>query len=84
MVGDPAPDVTSSSYLTDDQSAPDEVEDTNTPKQVFIAFARVFSGTVRPGQELLVLGPKYNPLVALEKVMLVFLIFLIMAGMAVV
>ena len=96
MVGGPAPDVTASSCLTSDQPATDvlsapydqsaasEVEDTNTPEQVFIAFARVFSGTVRPGQELLVLGPKHNPLVALEKVLFVFLIFLIMAGMAVV
>ena len=29
--------------------------------QVFIAFARVFSGTLRKGQQLYVLGPKYNP-----------------------
>lgn len=28
---------------------------------VFIAFARVFSGTLRRGQELYVLGPKYDP-----------------------
>ena len=28
---------------------------------VFIAFARVFSGTLRKGQELYVLGPKYDP-----------------------
>ena len=29
--------------------------------QVFIAFARVFSGTLRRGQQLYVLGPKYDP-----------------------
>ena len=28
---------------------------------VFIAFARVFSGTVRKGQKLYVLGPKHDP-----------------------
>ncbi len=28
---------------------------------VFVAFARVFSGTLRKGQELYVLGPKYDP-----------------------
>lgn len=28
---------------------------------VFVAFARVFSGTLRRGQELYVLGPKYDP-----------------------
>ena len=27
----------------------------------FIAFARVYSGTVRPGQEVWVIGPKYDP-----------------------
>ena len=28
---------------------------------VFIAFARVFSGKLRKGQQLYVLGPKYEP-----------------------
>lgn len=28
---------------------------------IFVAFARVFSGTLRRGQELYVLGPKYDP-----------------------
>jgi ribosome assembly protein 1 len=28
---------------------------------VFIAFARIFSGTVRKGMKLYVLGPKYDP-----------------------
>lgn len=28
---------------------------------VFIGFARVFSGTLRKGQQLYVLGPKYDP-----------------------
>ena len=31
--------------------------------QCFIAFARVFSGVLRKGSKLFVLGPKYNPLV---------------------
>ncbi|XP_055995192.1 elongation factor-like GTPase 1 isoform X2 [Ostrea edulis] len=31
------------------------------PDFVFIAFARVFSGTVRKGQKLYVLGPKHDP-----------------------
>lgn len=45
-----------------------EVEESQeTPKVViedapiFVAFARVFSGTLRRGQELYVLGPKYDP-----------------------
>jgi len=34
----------------------------------FIAFARVYSGTVRKGQHLYVLGPKYDPSIGLEQV----------------
>ncbi|XP_033120660.1 elongation factor-like GTPase 1 [Anneissia japonica] len=30
-------------------------------KDVFVAFARVFSGIIKKGQELLVLGPKHDP-----------------------
>jgi len=32
--------------------------------EIFIAFARVFSGTIRRGQTIHVLGPKYDPHVA--------------------
>jgi len=32
------------------------------PSEVFIGFGRVFSGTLKKGQEVYVLGPKYNPL----------------------
>ncbi|KAH3836724.1 elongation factor-like GTPase 1 [Dreissena polymorpha] len=35
--------------------------------QVFIAFARVYSGRIRKGQKLYVLGPKHNPACALLK-----------------
>ena len=38
---------------------------------VFIAFARVFSGTIRKGQKLYVLGPKHDPSKALEVVSLI-------------
>lgn len=31
------------------------------PDYVFLAFARVFSGTLRKGQELFILSPKHNP-----------------------
>ncbi|XP_043240169.1 elongation factor-like GTPase 1 isoform X1 [Amphibalanus amphitrite] len=37
------------------------------PKEVFVAFARVFSGTLRPGRRLLVLGPKHDPAAALQE-----------------
>ena len=30
-------------------------------EEAFIAFARIFSGTLRKGQKLYVLGPKYDP-----------------------
>ncbi|XP_006139317.2 elongation factor-like GTPase 1 [Pelodiscus sinensis] len=36
-------------------------------KESFIAFARVFSGVVRRGQKILVLGPKYDPAESLHK-----------------
>lgn len=35
---------------------------------VFIAFARVFSGCLRKGTSVYVLGPKHDPSVALQKV----------------
>lgn len=37
-------------------------------KESFIAFARVFSGVVRKGQKIFVLGPKYDPSESLHKV----------------
>nr|XP_034986724.1 elongation factor-like GTPase 1 [Zootoca vivipara]XP_034986726.1 elongation factor-like GTPase 1 [Zootoca vivipara] len=36
-------------------------------KDAFVAFARVFSGVVRRGQKLFVLGPKYDPAESLHK-----------------
>lgn len=30
-------------------------------KETFVAFARVYSGVVKKGQRLFVLGPKYDP-----------------------
>ncbi|CAM2099069.1 unnamed protein product [Caretta caretta] len=36
-------------------------------KESFIAFARVFSGVVRKGQKIFVLGPKYDPAESLNK-----------------
>ena len=34
----------------------------------FIAFARVYSGTLRPGKEVYVLGPKHDPAKVAERV----------------
>lgn len=36
--------------------------------QVFIAFARVYSGTIKRGQKLYILGPKHDPAKALDMV----------------
>lgn len=45
----------------------DEKQDIEN-RSYFIAFARVFSGVVRRGQRIFVLGPKYDPTEALPKV----------------
>lgn len=36
-------------------------------EDVLVAFARVYSGTLRKGSEVFVLGPKHNPRIALER-----------------
>jgi len=41
---------------------------TEDNEQAFIAFARVFSGVVRRGQTLYVLGPKHDPCKVLDSV----------------
>lgn len=42
-------------------------EDGGKPDNLLVAFARVYSGTVKIGDEVFVLGPKHNPAVALER-----------------
>lgn len=37
-------------------------------KEYFVAFARVYSGVVRRGQRVFVLGPKYDPAITLQTV----------------
>ena len=37
------------------------VEDKEVPKSHVLAFARVYSGTIKRGQRLYVLGPKHDP-----------------------
>ncbi|KPP79243.1 hypothetical protein Z043_101195 [Scleropages formosus] len=41
--------------------------DEEEEKEHFIAFARVYSGVVRKGQKVFVLGPKYDPAEGLKK-----------------
>ena len=43
----------------------EEEEDENLDKETFVAFARVFSGTLRKGIKVYVLGPKYDPVLKL-------------------
>lgn len=45
-----------------------KAEEEEESKEVFIAFARVYSGTVKKGQRLFVLGPKYDPVQGLRSV----------------
>ncbi|KAM9366263.1 elongation factor-like GTPase 1 [Symphorus nematophorus] len=50
--------------LTLKDSKPEEIEE---QKETFIAFARVYSGVVKKGQRVFVLGPKYDPAQGLIK-----------------
>lgn len=45
----------------------EEDNETDTSDHVFVAFGRVYSGTVRRGQKLYVLHPKHDPARALQK-----------------
>ncbi|XP_041645807.1 elongation factor-like GTPase 1 [Cheilinus undulatus] len=36
-------------------------EEVDEQKETFIAFARIYSGTVKKGQKMFILGPKYDP-----------------------
>ncbi|NWH78235.1 EFL1 GTPase, partial [Piaya cayana] len=68
-------EVTGNTGDTKEQQPTGQVEITTTKatkqeaenKESFIAFARVFSGVVRRGQKIFVLGPKYDPAEALHK-----------------
>lgn len=44
--------------LTLKDSKPEEEEE---QRETFIAFARIYSGLVRRGRKVFVLGPKYDP-----------------------
>ncbi|XP_054878395.1 elongation factor-like GTPase 1 isoform X2 [Poeciliopsis prolifica] len=47
-------------------SLPLKPEEEEEQKEVFIAFARIYSGTVKKGQRVFVLGPKYDPVQGLS------------------
>ncbi|CAG8495045.1 4846_t:CDS:10 [Diversispora eburnea] len=46
--------------ISEDSNVINENEESQ-PKETFIGFARLYSGTIRVGQKLYVLGPKYDP-----------------------
>ncbi|XP_067827713.1 elongation factor-like GTPase 1 [Heptranchias perlo] len=50
-----------------EQASPSTCRQEKEQRERFIAFARVYSGTIRRGQKLFVLGPKYDPSEALPK-----------------
>lgn len=45
-----------------------ESEEEEEQKETFIAFARVYSGVVKKGQRVFVMGPKYDPAQGLSMV----------------
>ncbi|XP_013413557.1 elongation factor-like GTPase 1 isoform X1 [Lingula anatina] len=49
------------------EAGENEIEEEKSD-QVFLAFARVYSGTVKKGQKLYVLGPKHDPSRVLEEI----------------
>ena len=51
--------------LTLKDSKPEEKEE---QRETFIAFARVYSGVVKKGQRVFVLGPKYDPIKGMSTV----------------
>ncbi|KAK7604030.1 hypothetical protein V9T40_004303 [Parthenolecanium corni] len=50
------------------ESAAEAVPTENPDDDVFIAFARIYSGTICRGSEIYVLGPKHDPQIALQKI----------------
>lgn len=54
---------------TIDEKKPEAVESTENEDDImFIAFGRIYSGTIRRGQDIYVLGPKHDPSKTIDKV----------------
>ncbi|KAK4328723.1 hypothetical protein Pmani_000876 [Petrolisthes manimaculis] len=51
--------------IAEEKRVAEEVRKKYEEEVVFVAFARVFSGTLRPGDKVYVLGPKHDPATAL-------------------
>eukprot|EP00002_Diphylleia_rotans_P036304 TRINITY_DN7986_c0_g1_i2.p1 TRINITY_DN7986_c0_g1~~TRINITY_DN7986_c0_g1_i2.p1 ORF type:complete len:940 (+),score=201.95 TRINITY_DN7986_c0_g1_i2:50-2869(+) len=54
---------TSSTESSSPSSPPPQADQPDAPKttNIFVAFARIFSGTLKRGSEVHILGPKYDP-----------------------
>lgn len=52
---------TQTTILEITQKTPEDDQEASLPKTHFMAFARVYSGTIRKGKTLYVLGPKHDP-----------------------
>jgi len=60
---------------SEDQNMNNKDDNDNNLKEeehAFIAFARIYSGRLRKGQKLFVLGPKYDPVTGIERVCCVY------------
>lgn len=62
--GDDIDQVTTNAADTSEEATP--TEEATKDGETFIAFARIFSGTLKKGSSLYVLGPKYDPSNELE------------------
>jgi translation elongation factor EF-G len=59
----------SSITVNNEENNPEVIEPTQNENDVmFIAFGRMYSGTIRRGQEMYVLGPKHDPSKITDKV----------------
>jgi ribosome assembly protein 1 len=56
------------------EQSEEKKEEPEASEDVFIAFARVYSGTLKKGQQIYVLGPKHDPTIALQRVIFTNLI----------
>ena len=54
------------------EMAVNQEEEESDEKVEFLAFARVFSGTLKKGQTVFILSPKHNPDDFIEKVIIQF------------
>ena len=62
----PAKETEVEEIKNDKEEQEKEEEEPEEEEEVFIAFARIFSGTLKKGRKLYVLGPKYDPLKGLN------------------